>query len=658
MQKIKNPVKKGALRYTTYNINFLGVHIVGVIEFNIMTSVVKKNIVSLEREKELEHTLLTVKKLFNKFYGRLEERAKELGLACNEKGSNKSTEKVSAAEKCAEKGAEKNTEKGTDKKGSKRSFIPQTEEQQKGLATAAVILAHPEEKNMIATAMDVSIPTVDKYLSLLVSAGNEDLVKIVKPNGRPRIYPVEVDVQFIEWASDESIPYNETTMGDLIMKYVRLLKPYSAQTRKMVINLDGVRQHVYLLLRFMNWCMVTPATVDLQRCAIFDRMVDWFEDAEVEHTLTSVDKMLLFNGDETYLTLNEKKPNKILWRRKGCKNTAVVPRDRREQQHISVYLTVSAAGQIMRPFVFLSSLVKNFDVLKHSEVAYYHAPDGYMTKDIFYLVMKEVFVKYVEHIRSYYNLVGRKAALVVDGHISRYTVRTVNLLMEHNIDLVILPSHSSHVMQPLDLGLFAYIKRVFRTVLGVTYPVFPLKAKSRGRPAKECKVPLEKLSNPQFEEYMRQLNADMLRGVKEEPEETQARIERAPYQRAKVIEAVIDAISSLKPSAIRHAWSCCHLYPFYGSPNYTRDKELKLLKQIPKAEKEFLLKRNKETPVAEATEVTEVKEGANAIKESSEEKPKDAEEEKSMNKEEEKQANEKENMLKEQCVTKKKRKKT
>jgi len=84
-----------------------------------------------------------------------------------------------------------------------------------------------------------------------------------------------------------------------------------------------------------------------------------------------------------------------------------------------------------------------------------------MTQDLFYKIMKDVFVKFVENERRQYDLVGRRTVLIVDGHISRYTVRTVNLLMDHNIDLVILPSHSSHVMQPLDLGLFAYMKRLF-----------------------------------------------------------------------------------------------------------------------------------------------------------------------------------------------------
>ena len=46
----------------------------------------------------------------------------------------------------------------------------------------------------------------------------------------------------------DTLPLNKTTMGDLIMEYVKFLRNYSARTRRMVINLNGVRQHIYHLL--------------------------------------------------------------------------------------------------------------------------------------------------------------------------------------------------------------------------------------------------------------------------------------------------------------------------------------------------------------------------------------------------------------------------
>ena len=56
----------------------------------------------------------------------------------------------------------------------------------------------------------------------------------------------------------------------------------------------------------------------------------------------------------------------------------------------------------------------------------------------------------------------RRAVLVVDGHKSRYDFETFTLLRRANIDLVILPAHSSHLTQPLDRKLNAQIKVEFR----------------------------------------------------------------------------------------------------------------------------------------------------------------------------------------------------
>jgi len=52
-----------------------------------------------------------------------------------------------------------------------------------------------------------------------------------------------------------------------------------------------------------------------------------------------------------------------------------------------------------------------------------------------------------------------RQVLVADGHSSHITARVVAFCMEHAIDLLILPPHCSHILQPLDVGMFAPLKR-------------------------------------------------------------------------------------------------------------------------------------------------------------------------------------------------------
>jgi hypothetical protein len=49
--------------------------------------------------------------------------------------------------------------------------------------------------------------------------------------------------------------------------------------------------------------------------------------------------------------------------------------------------------------------------------------------------------------------------LIMDGHISHITANLIAFCMQNMIDLLILPPHTSHILQPLDISVFAPLKR-------------------------------------------------------------------------------------------------------------------------------------------------------------------------------------------------------
>ena len=49
--------------------------------------------------------------------------------------------------------------------------------------------------------------------------------------------------------------------------------------------------------------------------------------------------------------------------------------------------------------------------------------------------------------------------LIMDGHSSHITANVIAFCMQKAIDLMILPPHCSHILQPLDVGVFAPLKR-------------------------------------------------------------------------------------------------------------------------------------------------------------------------------------------------------
>ena len=56
--------------------------------------------------------------------------------------------------------------------------------------------------------------------------------------------------------------------------------------------------------------------------------------------------------------------------------------------------------------------------------------------------------------------------LVLDGHGSHETTEFIWECFTNNVYLLFLPPHTSHVLQPLDLSIFAPLKRAYRKQLG------------------------------------------------------------------------------------------------------------------------------------------------------------------------------------------------
>ncbi len=52
----------------------------------------------------------------------------------------------------------------------------------------------------------------------------------------------------------------------------------------------------------------------------------------------------------------------------------------------------------------------------------------------------------------------QRRLLIVDGHGSRVKARFIAFCMNHAIDLMVLPSHTSHITQPLDVSIFGPLK--------------------------------------------------------------------------------------------------------------------------------------------------------------------------------------------------------
>ena len=56
---------------------------------------------------------------------------------------------------------------------------------------------------------------------------------------------------------------------------------------------------------------------------------------------------------------------------------------------------------------------------------------------------------------------SRPVLLVLDGHGSHFTIDVIEYARANEIHMPCLPSHMSHVLQPLDVGVFKSFKSFF-----------------------------------------------------------------------------------------------------------------------------------------------------------------------------------------------------
>ncbi len=69
-----------------------------------------------------------------------------------------------------------------------------------------------------------------------------------------------------------------------------------------------------------------------------------------------------------------------------------------------------------------------------------------------------VFVSETRHLNG-------PTILVLDGHKSHLTMRVVQKAITHNISIVCLPAHSTHLLQPLDVAVFSPVKTAWRKIV-------------------------------------------------------------------------------------------------------------------------------------------------------------------------------------------------
>ncbi|XP_046581221.1 MFS-type transporter clz9-like, partial [Haliotis rubra] len=193
-------------------------------------------------------------------------------------------------------------------------------------------------------------------------------------------------------------------------------------------------------------------TLAKERAMVTKEKIDQWFDSLSEYLNQNADMQLLskpsriFNADESGFPLCPKS-GKVL-AEKGCQN--VYNFSSSDKSQVTVLACASAAGTYVTPMIVYPGSRFHYNPLEGFESAVLgRSESGWMDSELFASWLHTVFIPHINRCA-----VKKPVVLFVDGHSTHLTLDACNACIDNNIILYCLPSHASHVIQPLDLSVF------------------------------------------------------------------------------------------------------------------------------------------------------------------------------------------------------------
>jgi len=179
---------------------------------------------------------------------------------------------------------------------------------------------------------------------------------------------------------------------------------------------------------------------------------------------------LIYNLDETGIQ-PEHRPSKVITGVSACKTQAVTSPN---TGTTTIIACVNATGTAIPPYYVFKGKRLNDSLMTNAATgaAYAMSDSGWVNGTVLMEYLDKHFLKYVQRGSGDNN---EPVLLIFDGHASHVSVDIVNWARDHHVILFVLPPHSSHALQPLDIACFGPFKATFHSECNLYM------AKERGR---------------------------------------------------------------------------------------------------------------------------------------------------------------------------------
>ena len=190
------------------------------------------------------------------------------------------------------------------------------------------------------------------------------------------------------------------------------------------------------------------------RAISYDNIKPWFDAVVEQFVEHQYSPKHIYNMDEVGYGIGESQSSRALINKREKSSWKVI---NGKQEWVTAIECVNAAGESLPPMIiFRAKHLQSSWIPRDAPINWRFSTSnkGWTTDSHGYEWLAEVFEP-----ETLSEDLEERRLLIMDGHSSHMTAIVIRFCMKHDIDLLILPAHTSHVLQPLDVGVFSPLKR-------------------------------------------------------------------------------------------------------------------------------------------------------------------------------------------------------
>ena len=236
----------------------------------------------------------------------------------------------------------------------------------------------------------------------------------------------------------------------------RRVKPDGDKVQVNVYDKIGKEWVPRFLQRHPELASVRPRSIDSSRikAASPERLQRWFADLEKVLAEFNIKPENIYNMDESGFAIGEKEAGRVIIDARVRQKFQAKPG---RQEWVTVVECVCADGSHIPPLVIFKAenLSKEWIPASiHGNWRFNCNSKGWTSNAHGLDWLKRCFDPETRAKAD-----GKYRVLICDGHDSHITAEFIAHCIDNNILLMILPPHSSHLTQPLDVGVFGPLKK-------------------------------------------------------------------------------------------------------------------------------------------------------------------------------------------------------